>query len=26
MAFSGPAGEVVQKFKATVDCGFTLLI
>jgi len=26
VAFSGPAGEVVQKCEATMHCGFTLLI
>jgi len=26
VAFSGPVGEVVQELKATMDCGFTLLI
>ena len=26
MALSGPAGEVVQKLKATMDCGFALLM
>jgi len=26
VAFSDPAGEAVQKFKATMDCGFTLLM
>jgi len=26
VAFSDPAGEVVQELKATMDCGFTLLM
>ena len=26
MALSGPAEELVQKLKATIDCGFALLM